>query len=49
MPEFYDVLTTYENIGNVFYKELAKIINDGNYILQKLEINENPTATYIIN
>ncbi len=47
-PEFKDITPVYENIGLVFYKELAKVINDGHYILQKLEINENPLATNII-
>lgn len=46
--EFYDILPIYENVGAVFFKELSKVINDGHYILQKLEINENPLATNII-
>lgn len=47
-PEFEFILPVYENIGLIFFKELSKIINDGFYILQKLEINENPLVTNII-
>lgn len=46
--EFKDIIPIYENIGLIFFKELSKIINDGQYVLQKLEINENPLVTNII-
>lgn len=46
--EFKYITPVYENVGLVFFKELSKIINDGHFILQRLEINENPLVTNIV-
>lgn len=46
--EFIDILPICENIGAIFFKELSKVINDTHYILQRLEINENPLVTSVI-
>lgn len=47
-PEFDCIIPICEDIGNVFFKALSKIINDGHFILQRLEIDENPRSRYII-
>ena len=40
---------TMENMGFVFYEDINLLIDGSNYILETLEISENPTRTYIVN
>lgn len=46
--EFTHIIPICEDIGNVFFKSLSKIINDGHFVLQRLEIDENPRSRYIV-
>lgn len=40
---------TMENLGFVFFKDVEKLLIDSIYTLEKIEVSENPTRTYIVN
>ena len=48
IPPFDDITPTMENIGEVLFEELSGILNSKGWLLQKLEISENPSRTYIL-
>ncbi|MCX7922674.1 MAG: 6-pyruvoyl-tetrahydropterin synthase-related protein [Clostridia bacterium] len=45
---FDKVVPTMENIGEIFCVQIIEMLKDGEWELNRLEISENPTRTYII-
>lgn len=48
LDKFKDIDPTMEEISKVIYKDLFELLKYHNLGLQKIEISENPTRTYII-
>lgn len=46
--KFKNMDATMENLGTIFIKELKDLLNDKNFELLELSINENPTRKYIL-
>jgi 6-pyruvoyl tetrahydropterin synthase-like protein len=48
IPPFDETLPTLENISNVFFANITKILSDAGYQLLRLEISESPNRSFCI-
>jgi len=48
IPPFDKIAPTMEHIGEILFLQLTEMMNSKGWTLQKLEISESPTRTYII-
>lgn len=48
IPPFNIIEPTLENIGEVIFEQIKRILKAKGWILEKLEISENPARTYVI-
>jgi 6-pyruvoyl tetrahydropterin synthase-like protein len=48
IPPFDRIAPTMENVGEVFNEQIAEILYDISFLMESLEIGENPTRTFIV-